>query len=86
MKAKILTYMLAASLLTAPIISGCTQHREHKEKPKVVYQIQSKDWGVKAEERYGKKTVEAYKNGYRIKIEEKRDGSYEVKVKIPERK
>lgn len=84
MKAKILAYMLAASLLATPIISGCTKHREHKEpKPRTIYQVQTRDWGVKVEERYGRKTAEVYKDGYKIKVEEKRDGSYEIKVKTP---
>jgi len=84
MKAKILTYMLAASLLATPIISGCTKHREHREqRPRTIYQVQTKDYGIKVEERHGRKTVEGYKDGYKVKVEEKRDGSYEVKVKTP---
>lgn len=84
MKAKILTYMLAASLLATPIISGCTKHREHREpKPRTIYQVQTKDWRVKVEERYGRKTAEVYKDGYKVKVEEKRDGNYSVQIRIP---
>lgn len=84
MKAKLLTYMLAASLLAAPVMQGCTKHREHREqKPRTIYQVQTKDWGVKVEERYGRKTVEGHKDGYKVKVEEKRDGSFSVKIETP---
>ncbi len=84
MKAKILTYMLAASLLASPIIAGCTKHREHREpRSKTIYQVQTKDYGVKVEERYGRKTAEVYKDGYKVKVAEKRDGSYSVQIQIP---
>ncbi len=87
MKAKILTYMLAASLLATPIITGCTKHREHREpKPRTIYQVQTKDYGIKVEERHGRKTAEAYKDGYKVKVEQKRDGSYSVQIKIQEKK
>ncbi len=83
MKAKILTYMLAALLLATPVMQGCTKHREHREpKPRTIYQVQTKDWGVKVEERYGRKTVEGYKGGYKVKVEEKRDGSYKFEIKL----
>ncbi len=87
MKQKLITYTLIASLLTAPLLFGCNQRREHREpKQRMVYQVQTKDWGVKVEEKYGRKTAEAYKDGYRIRIEERKDGDYNIQIKILEKK
>lgn len=77
----IATWTLAAALLTTPLIS-CTQK---KEEPKKVYQIQTKDWGVKAEEKKnGDVKVEGYhKEGYGVIFEGRKDGSYDIRVKLP---
>ncbi len=83
MKKQILTWTLAAALLTTPLISGCRVKKE-EPKEKVLYGVKTPEWEVEAKEKDGNKSVEGRHKGYKIKIEERKDGSYGVKIKIPE--
>ena len=81
---KLIAWTIAATLLITPMVSGCKKKKE-EPKPKTLYGIRTKDWGVVAKEKGGNKSIEGWhKDGYRIKVEEKEDGSLGVKIRIPE--